>query len=269
MQPPQISIVIPVFNERDNLVPLVTEIRQAFADRSETYEVIFVDDGSDDGSDEVLRAVLAEDPYTRALRLTHHRGQSSALGAGFREARGAIVVTLDGDLQNDPADIPKLIDVLGDHDLVSGIRVHREDDWVRRLASKIANRVRRWVLGDSITDIGCSLKAYRSHWLRDLPLFEGMHRFLPGFLENLGARIVEVPVRHRPRIHGESKYTISNRLCLGLADLAGCRWLQSRWLDTGSFEEVTPPRDSGALETSSAVSSRDDADDGCNHGFGS
>lgn len=249
MKPPDVSIVIPVFNERDNLRILLSEIRQALTDRSETWEVLFVDDGSDDGSREVLRALAGEDPHVRALRLAKNSGQSSALAIGFQTARAPVIVTLDADLQNDPADIPKLLDALVGCDLVSGVRAHRRDDFVRRVSSKIGNRARRLVVGDSITDIGCSLKAYRSHLLRGLPMFDGMHRFLPGLLENRGARVLQVPVNHRPRVHGESKYNINNRLWRGLADLAGVRWLQKRWIATESFEEMSSswrPKPSGS-----------------------
>lgn len=236
-QPPHISIVVPVCNERDNLAPLLAEIEEALGD--ETFEVLFVDDGSNDGSDDVLGRLQQQSDAVRVLRFPRNQGQSAALSAGFRAARGNVVVTLDADLQNDPADIPRLLELLEECDMVSGIRAHRQDSFVRLLASRIANRVRNWVVGDTVSDVGCSLKAYRRSFLLTLPAFNGLHRFLPALLQIQGARIREVPVNHRPRVHGVSKYSINNRLWRGLHDLVGVRWLQKRWVDPSLAEEVS------------------------------
>lgn len=224
-----LSIVIPVFNEEGNLRPLCAEIRSALESESRSYEVILVDDGSTDGSPFELRSCAAEDDRLRVLELPRNVGQSIALLVGLRAASGAIVVTLDADLQNDPADIPDLVRGLEGFDLVSGIRARRQDSWVRKVSSRIGNTVRRWVLGDSIVDIGCSLKAYRAPWLKELPAFDGLHRFLPSLLESQGAKVRQMPVHHRPRVHGQSKYGIHNRLWRGLFDLVGVRWLIRRW----------------------------------------
>ncbi len=234
----ELSIVIPIFNERDDLRILDAEIHQALAGYPRSYEVLYVDDGSTDGSLAALRQLASERPEVRVLRLRRNSGQSAALVVGFRAARGDLLVTLDADLQNDPADIPKLLAAVEGCDLVSGIRARRRDSWVRRQSSRIANWVRRKVVGDSITDVGCSLKVYRAAWLRDLPAFNGLHRFLPGWLESRGARVREIVVSHRPRVHGESKYNIRGRLWRGVADMAGVRWLRRRWVETDCFEEI-------------------------------
>jgi glycosyltransferase involved in cell wall biosynthesis len=232
--------VIPLYNEADNLEILASEIRAAMEPGAESYEVLFVDDGSTDSSPEVLRRLAAEDSRVRVLQLRRNCGQSAALAAGFRHANGAAVVTLDADLQNDPADIPRLLHELENFDLISGVRSKRHDSWLRRMSSRIANRVRDAVIHDSISDVGCSLKAFRTEYLRHIPMFTGMHRFLPALLQLEGARVKEVPVGHRPRIHGETKYNIRNRLWKALADLFAVRWMQARWLDRTVVEEVEP-----------------------------
>jgi len=235
------SVVVPVFNERENVRPLVEEIDRALAGASGPYEIVLVDDGSTDGSDAVMRQLASERRHLRVLRLAANAGQSAALAAGFRAVRAPVVVTLDADLQNDPAEIPRLIALLAEADVVSGVRVERHDAWRRRVASRIANAVRRRIVGDSTTDVGCSLKAYRSALLSGVPYFDGIHRFLPGLLERQGARVVEVPVRHRARRFGESKYTIGGRLRRGLVDLLGVRWLAGRWIAQRDVRWLTPP----------------------------
>lgn len=246
--PIECSLVIPLYNEADNLAILMEEIDRALEPGREVYEVLFVDDGSTDDSLGVLRRLAIDRSYVRIFSRRDNAGQSAALIAGFRAARGAVIVTLDADLQNDPADIPMLLAALKDHDVVSGIRAVRHDSRVRRWSSRIANGVRRWVIGDRITDVGCSLKAYRSLWLQQLPAFNGIHRFLPGLLQVRGARVVEVVVKHRPRARGLSKYGVSNRLWRGLADLAGVRWLQKRWVDGQGVTEVYPESSSRSSE---------------------
>jgi glycosyltransferase involved in cell wall biosynthesis len=260
---PEISLVIPVYNESENLPVLAAEIRSAMRSMDRPHEVIFVDDGSDDGSPEVLRRLAREDPAVRVIRQRRNAGQSAALEAGFRFARGAVVVTLDADLQNDPADIPRLLAHLEDHDVVSGVRTHRQDTWVRKVSSRIANRVRNRLTHDAVTDVGCTLRACRAEYLRRVPMFTGMHRFLPTLLKMEGARVTEIPVNHRPRLHGQPKYNISNRLWRALADLFAVRWMQKRWIDRRLSEEVeawnTTPSgsssDSSAKPSSSAASS--------------
>jgi dolichol-phosphate mannosyltransferase len=260
---PEVSIVIPAHNEAESLEALAGEIRRALDGEGLAYEVIFVDDGSTDATPAALRRLAAADGRVRVVRQRRRAGQSAALDAGFRRARGAILVTLDADLQNDPADIPRLLAELPGHDLVCGVRTRRRDDWVRRVSSRLANGVRNRVTDERIADVGCSLKAYRAEVLRRVPMYDGMHRFLPTLLRLEGARVKEVPVAHRPRLHGETKYGIGNRLWKGIADLAAVRWMQRRWIDRGLSEEIadwttTPygsPSASAARPSSSAASS--------------
>lgn len=234
---PQLSIVIPAYDERDNIAPLLTELRAALDACERSWEIVLVDDGSRDGTGERTLEAARADGRVVAVRLTAHSGQSAALAAGFARARGAVIVTLDADLQNDPADLPAVLAALEHADVVSGIRARRSDRWLRRVSSSIANRARRLVLGDSITDIGCSFKAYRREALEGIPWFAGVHRFMAALCELRGARLAEVPLRHRPRRHGVSKYGVSNRLWRGLRDLAGVHWLKSRLLHYHVHEE--------------------------------
>lgn len=239
---PEISLVIPVFDEEANLPPLADEIRRTMQALARPYEVLLVDDGSTDGSLAAMVRLASREPAWRVIRQLRNTGQSAALDAGFRHARGTIVVTLDADLQNDPADIPLLLARLeggGEPcDVVCGVRVNRRDGWVRRLSSGIANAVRNRLTHESVTDVGCTLRACRAEYLRRIPVWNGMHRFLPTLLRMEGARIAEVEVRHRPRRFGKPKYNIRNRIWRASADLLGVRWLQSRWIDRRLAEEV-------------------------------
>jgi len=227
---PELSIVVPAFNEVESLPTLLRELRAAVAASGRTHELIVVDDGSTDGTAAWLRAERTRDRALVPMVLLKNAGQSAALAVGLGRARGDIVVTLDADLQNDPADLPRLLAALEFADVVSGVRLRRQDAWARRAASAIANTVRRVVLRDPVTDIGCSFKAYRAHALVGLPMFAGVHRFLPALCVFRGARFTEVPLTHRPRRHGVSKYGIGNRLWRGIADLVGVQWLKVRLL---------------------------------------
>jgi dolichol-phosphate mannosyltransferase len=249
---PEISLVVPVFNEEPNLPPLAEEIRQTMQALGRPYEVLLVDDGSTDGSLAAMIRLASQDPALRIIRQARNAGQSAALDAGFRHARGAIVVTLDADLQNDPADIPRLLarleggpgspgsdtEAAGACDVVCGVRVNRRDSWMRRLSSGIANAVRNRLTRESVTDVGCTLRACRAEYLQRIPVWNGMHRFLPTLLRMEGARIAEVEVRHRPRRFGEPKYNIRNRIWRASTDLLGVRWLQTRWIDRRLAQEV-------------------------------
>jgi dolichol-phosphate mannosyltransferase len=245
---PEISLVIPVYNEEPNLPPLAGEIRQTMQALGRPYEVLLVDDGSTDGSLATMIRLASQDPAVRVIKQARNAGQSAALDAGFRHARGATVVTLDADLQNDPADIPLLLARLEGRgesgkgaepcDVVCGVRMGRQDGWVRRLSSGIANAVRNRLTHESVTDVGCTLRACRAEYLRRIPAWKGMHRFLPTLLRMEGARIAEVGVSHRPRRFGKPKYNIRNRIWRASADLLGVRWLQSRWIDRRLAEEV-------------------------------
>jgi glycosyltransferase involved in cell wall biosynthesis len=228
--PPEISIVVPAYNEEDSLVPLTAAITETLAALGMSYELLFVDDGSADRTAQVLRDLAARQPEVRFLRFRRNAGQSAALDAGFKRARGRVVVTLDADLQNDPGDIPGLLEQLKDYDVVCGIRQSRQDTWLRRISSTLANGIRRRVLGDDIVDVGCSLRVYRRHCLASIKLYQGMHRFLPVLLSMEGFRIGQSPVRHHPRLHGRSKYNLRNRTWRALTDLLAVRWMQSRQL---------------------------------------
>ncbi len=227
---PEISAVIPVFNEVESLPSLLEELDPVLHGTGRPYEVVLVDDGSTDGSASWIEDRARKDPSVRGVLLESNVGQSGALAAGFRHARGDIIVTLDADGQNDPAGIPALLQALEQADVVSGVRTPRADSWIRRISSRIANGVRRAAIGDSITDVGCSLKAYRREALEGVPLFTGAHRFLPALCQFQGSRVTEMPVRHRPRQHGVSKYGVGNRLARGIRDLLGVRWLKARML---------------------------------------
>ncbi|HLZ44172.1 MAG TPA: glycosyltransferase family 2 protein [Gemmatimonadales bacterium] len=234
----ELSLVVPAYNERDNLAPLLAEIRAALPGRS--YEVIVVDDGSTDGSSETLRALRQQYPQLRIIEFERNAGQTAAFAAGFRAARGPIVVTLDADLQNDPADIPKLVDTLQRNGAtaVVGYRANRRDTPWKRLQSRIANGVRNRLNGEVIRDTGCSLKAFRTDAVRSLPLFSGMHRFLPTLIKMQGGTVTEVPVGHRPRKHGVTKYGMWNRVFRSLVDAFAVRWMQRRALHYRVKEEV-------------------------------
>jgi dolichol-phosphate mannosyltransferase len=220
--------VIPIHDEAESLEPLYRELFAAVGDLPGGVELVLVDDGSTDGSLEAMRKIAAVDRRVRVLALDRWCGQSTALEAGFDVVRGEITATMDGDLQNDPADLPRLMARLDSADVVNGIRTDRHDGWLRRISSRIGNGFRNWLTGENVTDVGCSLRVMRSAYLQSLPLFRGMHRFLPTLLRMRGARVTEVPVRHRARSYGRSKYGIGNRLFVGLVDVLAVRWMQSR-----------------------------------------
>jgi len=251
---PQLSVVVPFYDEAENLPLLAREIASALDPLGLAYEVLWVDDGSRDSGPAVMERLAADDPRARVLRLAVNSGQSAAMAAGFRHARGATVVTLDADLQNDPADIPRLLAALEGWDVVCGVRARRRDTWLRRVSSRIANAVRNRATGEAVTDVGCTLRVYRREVVAAVPMFTGMHRFLPTLLRLGGARIRELPVGHRPRLHGRAKYGVHNRLWRGIVDLLAVRWMQRRWIDPRIVEEVTPwrTRPSGSGSASEA-----------------
>ena len=227
---PELSIVIPVRNEGPNIAPLVAEISVALA--AVQHEIIYINDGSTDDTVTQLAAAAAAWPTVRSL---HHRttcGQSAAIATGVRAARGTWIATLDGDGQNDPADIPALFaraqNTPGLSDLVAGHRTRRQDGWVKRRTSRIANAVRAAALGDSTPDTGCGLKVFRRGAFLALPQFDHMHRYLPALFIRAGGAVQSVPVNHRPRVRGHSKYGTFDRLWVGLVDMAGVAWLQRR-----------------------------------------
>jgi glycosyltransferase involved in cell wall biosynthesis len=225
-----LSLVIPTFNEEENLPLLWPEIREVLDQVGLRYEVIFVDDGSQDRSAEIIREFHARDPRVRLVRLKTNSGETAATDAGFKAARGRYVVTMDADRQNDPHDIPTLLGHLDRWDAATGWRVRREDPWTKRLASRIANRVRNALSQDDIRDSGCTFRAFRRECLRDLVLSCGFHRFIPTLLRMRGYRVIEVPVNHRPRRFGRSKYGIWRRAGNALVDLLVIRWMKDRQL---------------------------------------
>ena len=227
---PELSVLIPAYNEEACIESVVREAVCVLHGMGRSFEVLVVDDGSSDGTPARLQGLCAEHAELRVLRLAENTGQSAALGAGFRAARGAIFVTLDADGQNDPADIPALVARLDSCDLCCGYRANRQDVWSKRLGSRLANFVRNRALRENIRDTGCTLKAFRADGARTLPLqFRGLHRFLPALMAMAGARIEELPVHHRPRAAGTSKYTNWGRLKETLWDLWAVRWMQKRY----------------------------------------
>lgn len=239
----ELSVVVPVHNEADNIEPLVAEIESALKSLRD-HEIIYVDDGSTDDTQAVLLALAKRNPRLRVLRHQSCCGQSTALLSGIRAARGKIIATLDGDGQNDPADIPKLHAALkaaaGSEALsmVAGYRAKRQDtDW-RRFSSKVANAVRGSLLRDHTPDTGCGLKVFPREVFLALPYFDHMHRFLPALVQRAGGRVQSVEVNHRPRLRGTSKYGTWHRLWVGLVDLLGVMWLQRR-ARVPELEELT------------------------------
>ena len=235
-----ISAVIPVKDEAGNAAPLAREIAAALKDAG-PHEIIFVDDGSTDATAAELRALKGEIAALRVLRHAHNLGQSRAIRTGVMAATAPLIVTLDGDGQNDPADIPKLLAPLAADPalaMVSGVRVKRRDNASRRLASRIGNRAREWLLRDGAADTGCGLKVFRRDAFLALPYFDHMHRYLIALVRREGWEVGFVPVNHRPRLQGRSKYTNLSRLMVSLTDLMGVRWLQRRHRGPAGTEEL-------------------------------
>lgn len=242
--PARVSVVVPLFEEEANVRPLVTAVREALGS-GDDWELLLVDDGSGDGTAERARGEAAADPRVRLLRLARNYGQTTAMQAGFDEARGDVVVTMDGDLQNDPRDIPRLLERIDQgYDLVAGYREDRQDPWLtRRLPSRVANGLIRRITGVRIRDNGCSLKAYRQELLRNLSLYADLHRFIPAVAAaTASARIAEVAVRHHARVRGRSKYGLS-RVWKVLADLLTVtmiRWFRERPLAMFGLASLPP-----------------------------
>ncbi len=226
----RLSAVVPVYNERENVVPLVEELAAELKRIGAPFEILLIDDGSTDGSGEILDRIAGSTPHVRALHLERNRGQSAATAAGFEAARGDYIVTLDADRQNDPGDISRLLEWIPQYDMVAGYRRERRDSWLRRASSVVANRVRGRVLGDGIRDTGCSLKLFRRDLTPRMPRFNGLHRFLPLLVQLQGGTVTQIPVNHRARIAGTSKYGVRNRLFRGLFDLIGMTWLKRRYV---------------------------------------
>lgn len=227
---PEVSVVVPAHNEEDNLPKLIDEICTALDTSGYWYEIVIIDDASSDQTPTILSDLAIKNSRLVIHRMAKQSGQSSALSAGFDTASGEVVVTIDADLQNDPADIPNLVSQIGRHDCAIGWRRDRKDPFSKRIISKCANFIRNWATGESVKDTGCGLKAFRAECLGKIHRFDGMHRFFPTLVKMHGYTVIEVPVNHRPREHGRTHYNIFNRSIRPMMDLLAVRWLQKRTL---------------------------------------
>jgi glycosyltransferase involved in cell wall biosynthesis len=239
-----ISLVAAAYNEALNLEALYARVREVMGE-GRPWELILVDDGSTDGSQDLIRKLSERDPRVYGIFFARNCGQTAALATGIRSAKGELIATLDADLQNDPADLPRLEEMLGNNDAVVGYRQKRRDNLLRRVSTRIANGVRNRLTGDTIRDTGCPLKLFRAEAIQSIPLFEGMHRFFPTLLRYHGFAVVECPVSHRPRVAGVSKYGVLNRVFKSLRDLFAVRWMRSR-LIRPPIAGTTPRRPLGA-----------------------
>ncbi len=239
MRPQLLSVVVPAYNERESVERLVTEVEAALRPLC-PFELVVVDDGSTDGTREALLELAKGHAELRVVALDRHHGQTSGTAAGIQQARGDVLVTIDADLQNPPSEIPKLLAELDRADAVVGYRQKRNDSGLRKFSSRFANAIRNGITRETIRDTGCSLKAFRTAQIREVALFEGMHRFLPTLLKMHGRSVVEVAVDHRPRVAGTSKYGVWNRVFKALLDCLAVRWMQWRVLRF-TASDVTPP----------------------------
>jgi glycosyltransferase involved in cell wall biosynthesis len=252
---PWASVVIPIKDERENLIPLMEQLLKVMESREESraasFEILFVDDGSTDGSSGLLDQLAEQYPPITAIHLDKNYGKTSALDAGFNQAQGGLIIIMDGDLQTDAADIEILIPYIAQYDLVCGRRAVRQDHIIRKVSSRIANFVRNTVIRDGMHDTGCGFMIFRRAVIEKLPLFEGMHRFFPALALMHGFTVTEVPIRHYARVHGISKYGVGNRLFKGLYDLMAVRWMQSRCLRYRYRQDSLPPLDQPFSKTDS------------------
>jgi len=226
------SLVVPVYNEEENIYPLYEKVTDMARKNSLEYELIYVDDGSNDRSRQYIDELAEKDSCVKKLFFTKNNGQSAAVAAGIKKASMPAIVTIDADLQNDPYDIPAFLKELESFDIVCGYRKKRQDNIIRQVSSRVANRVRNYFTKDNLKDIGCALRAYRADCgVKDIFFFNGIHRFIPAIMIFKGCSITEIPTNHHPRIHGVSKYTLFNRLFKVIYDLFGVQWMKSRWID--------------------------------------
>lgn len=226
----QYSVVVPLKNEAENIIDLVEELEPVMESLNRSWELICIDDGSTDDTLKILKDLKKDRAYLRIISFKGNYGQSSAFDAGFRNARGTYVITMDGDRQNDPLDIPKLIDASSNADLVCGQRIKRRDPWNKRIISYFANQIRSRFVGDGIPDTGCSLKVYRRSCFDRIKMFHGMHRFLPALFLIEGFKVATVPVNHRERTKGKTKYNLFNRSFNTVADMWAVGWMRKRSL---------------------------------------
>ncbi len=227
----ELSIIAPAFNEVENVTPLVERVRDVFVPLGIVFECIIVDDASTDGTREKLLELARQYRWLRVISLKTNSGQTAAMDAGFRHARGRVWGTVDADMQNDPGEIPRLMNMLSPEiDMVNGWRQKRSDNVLRLIQTKIANGIRNWLSGEDIKDSACSLKVYKRECLAGLTLYKGMHRFFPTLVKMRGFKVIEVPVSHHPRAHGVTKYKFGSRVIRAFVDLLAVRWMKKRRL---------------------------------------
>lgn len=246
---PAISVVVPLWNEELNVDPLVERVREALRNETRSVEIILVDDASNDSTWDRIRQAQRREPRIRAVRLLRHSGQSAALWAGFSASRGEVVATLDGDLQNDPADLPWMLQKLDNYEMVCGVRTKRQDNAIRRVSSAIARWARKAALGVDFRDTGCNLRVFKRDLVQKLFPFNGLHRFMPVLAHYTGHRVLEVPVTHHPRTAGKSKYGVWNRLGRGIWDLVGIAWYRKRQLANIPVTEHVPDASEREVKT--------------------
>lgn len=233
----ELSVVVPVFNERDNIYPCIKKVKNAMSKNFKEFELIFVDDGSFDGTYDALEKAKKEYDFVKVYHFTENNGQSAALDAGFQKAKGKLILMMDGDLQTDPEDVYKLLNFIPEYDFVNGKRAIREDGFKRKLASKIGNGFRNFVTRDNIEDTGCPLKLFKKEVSDKIKMFNGMHRFLPTLAKYNGFKVIEVPVNHFDRVYGESKYKVFGRGFKAFKDVFAVRWMKNRVLKWEIEEE--------------------------------
>ncbi len=234
----EVAVIVPVFNEEDNVLPMAREVSEAMKKAGRSYELVFVDDASTDGTWKKIEEARRQFPNVRGLRHSVNSGQSAALWTGIQATSSEIIATLDGDLQNDPADIPQMLPFLAQTDFVCGVRAKRRDTFVRRSSSKIARWARHRALKVDFCDTGCAMRVFKRSALNGVFPFNGFHRFLPVLVHGNGVGTLEVPVNHRPRVAGVSKYGVWNRLGRGIYDLIALSWFQKRRLKPVKFSEL-------------------------------
>jgi dolichol-phosphate mannosyltransferase len=227
---PYLSLVIPAYNEQENVPTLLERVSAALAQTGRPFEVVMVDDGSTDDTPRLLADAMQRYPWLRVLRMARNGGQSAAFEAGFEAARGQVIATIDADLQNDPEEIPRLLPLLDGYDMVTGWRKDRRDTGFRRWQSRQANRIRNWISQETVNDSASSLKLYKSHAIKGLKLFNGAHRFFPTLVKMRGYPVREEPVKHSPRFAGTAKYGFRNRALRAFIDLLAVRWMKQRYL---------------------------------------
>jgi dolichol-phosphate mannosyltransferase len=236
---PYLSLVIPAYNEQENVEALLKRVGDALAQTGRPFEVVIIDDGSTDSTPQLLRDAMARLPWLRVLRLQKNSGQSAAFDAGFRAARGEVIATIDADLQNDPEEIPRLLPMLDGFDMITGWRRDRQDTKFRKVQTRIANRIRNWISDETINDSASSLKLYKRHCLEGMQLFTGAHRFFPTLVKMRGYTVREEPVKHSHRFAGTAKYGFRNRALRAFVDLLAVRWMKKRFIRY-EVKEVTP-----------------------------